>query len=363
MKKILSLVLSLVILAALSIPAFAIEDSNAVQDDIANLRTIALNTPSVFGHGHGWSISQETPLYNSADVLTSYCFDMISKDSPQVTAYAIVSINKTDFPVLLFGYKGTSAYYGKSFDRAYYLGTLDFYVESNDVYQSARMGTTLTSSQVEALFDADSAAISLDANDYSSIRQQYLANYLPASMPDTDSISNGASLQWRSGCAPTAVAMLIKTKYSSLDGNTLIDNLATYMETGSNGATDFDKITSGTKAYFADRSWLTSPTTCGWNSTKSDGTPRTGAQYNSKDSFKSSISAGFPVGVYCASSNVTTTGYPNGIGAHMMSGIGYSYSSSGDFITCYTTNTADGEVSFPLTSSGLKNHAWFWLKW
>ena len=47
----------------------------------------------------------------------------------------------------------------------------------------------------------------------------------------------------------------------------------------------------------------------------------------------------------------------------MMSGIGYSFGSNGDFVTCYTTNTADGEVSFPLTSTGLKNHAWFLLKW
>ena len=31
----------------------------------------------------------------------------------------------------------------------------------------------------------------------------------------------------------------------------------------------------------------------------------------------------------------------------MMSGIGYSFGSSGDYIICYTTNTADGEVSFP----------------
>lgn len=48
----------------------------------------------------------------------------------------------------------------------------------------------------------------------------------------------------------------------------------------------------------------------------------------------------------------------------MMAGIGYSFSTtSGNFITCYTTNTADGEVSFPLTSTGLANHAWFLLKW
>ena len=108
---------------------------------------------------------------------------------------------------------------------------------------------------------------------------------------------------------------------------------------------------------------LSAPSTCGWNSTKSDGSPRTGSLYNSKADFKASIKAGFPVGVYLSSSNVTTKGYPNGIGAHMMSGIGYSFGSSGDFITCYTTNVADGAVSFPLTNSGLKNHAWFMLKW
>ena len=147
----------------------------------------------------------------------------------------------------------------------------------------------------------------------------------------------------------------VKTKNSRfvpLSGTTLIDSLAALMGTDSNGATAFANITSGTVAYFATHTNLSAPSTCGWNSTKPNGSPRTGSTYNSKANFKASILAGFPVGVYLSSSNVTTLGYPNGIGAHMMSGIGYSFGSNGDFITCYTTNVADGAVSFPLTSSG-----------
>lgn len=199
--------------------------------------------------------------------------------------------------------------------------------------------------------------------DYSQIRQNYRTDILRESASEVAQISQCTSLQWRTGCAPTSVAMMIKTKYQYLDGNTLIDYLADYMSTDADGSTDFYKITSGTKKYFSDRQFFTAPVTCGWNSTNIIGAPRKGITYNSKESYKESISAGFPVGVYCSSSNVATVGYPNGIGAHMMTGIGYSFGANGDFITCYTTNIADGEVSFPLTSSGLNNHAWFWLKW
>ncbi|MBD5528208.1 MAG: hypothetical protein HDR02_07335 [Lachnospiraceae bacterium] len=103
------------------------------------------------------------------------------------------------------------------------------------------------------MFETDATTVKITSANYSSLRQQYLTNAIPASQPDTGSISNGANLQWRASCAPTAVAMLIKTKYSTLVGDTLIDNLATYMGTSSTGSTEFAKITSGTTAYFADR--------------------------------------------------------------------------------------------------------------
>lgn len=362
MKKIMLFFLSLLLVCVFSVPTFA----NAGNDsqEISVLRTIALNTPAKFGHSQEWDVVQETPLYDVNDTLIAYCFDLIAQDSSGITSYVIVSVGDTQFPILLFGYEGTSAYLDRSFERAYYFGTLDFFVKNDGMYESARTETALSGNQIQKLFAPLNRGGSVDSfTDYSAVRQQYLTSTPPASEPDTGGISNGANLQWRKGCAPTAIAMLIKTKFPSLAGTTLIDSLATHMATDSYGSTDFDKITSGTNAYFAANSTLSAPVTCGWNSTKSDGSPRTGSLYNSKADFKTSIVAGFPVGVYCSSSNVTTPGYPNGIGAHMMSGIGYSYGTDGDFITCYTTNVNDGAVSFPLTSSGLSNRAWFMLKW
>jgi hypothetical protein len=88
-----------------------------------------------------------------------------------------------------------------------------------------------------------------------------------------------------------------------------------------------------------------------------------GLTYNTKEAFKMMIDLCTPVGVYFNSSNVTTPGFPEAFGAHMVTGIGYSFSNSGDYIVCYTTNVADGQVYFPLTSTGLAYNAWFYLDW
>jgi len=359
-KKILSLLAALILACMIPVSAFATSGYEAQMTSA--LRTIALNSPGYFGHNQLWSIVQETPLYDVNDNLTAYCFDMVAQDIDNTTSYVIVSVGDTQFPILLFGYEGISAFLGREFERAYYFGTLDFFLEESGVYESARTGVKLSDNQIHEVFAPLNVDLSEQSANYSAIRQRYLTNIQPTSAPDTGRVS-GVSLQWRKGCAPTTIAMLINAHYLPLSATTLIDSLASRMGTDSSGATEFAKITSGTLAYFIANPNLSAPSTCGWNSTKSDGSPRTGSLYNSKVDFKASIKAGFPVGVYLSSSNVTTKGYPNGIGAHMMSGIGYSFGSSGDFITCYTTNVADGAVSFPLTNSGLKNHAWFMLKW
>lgn len=136
-----------------------------------------------------------------------------------------------------------------------------------------------------------------------------------------------------------------------------------YMGTA-NGETDLDRIPSGINSYFNSSRTLTAPTVNRWNSVKDDGTPITGLTYNSTSTFANIIDKGFPVGVYCSQSNVITPGYYGGInGAHMMSGIGYSFGSAGNYITCYTTCVDDGKVNFPVTSLGLKDHAWYLLYW
>lgn len=361
LKKVICIILSICLFAGLASTTFAAENKNS---QLEEAKAIAQNTPSYFGYVCEWQIVQETELYDIIDNHIGYCFDMISKDQNKTTAYVMVNNNVTEFPVYLFGVDGVSPYYEKNFERAYYLSAVEQFVENNGELLNAKNGEELLKGEIDKLkkeYSNTPKVVSED--DYSGLRQMYRDGIMVLSEPDTGSISNGVNLAWRKGCAPTTVAMMIKTRYSSISSTSLIDSLASYMGTKSNGSTPFAGITTGTINYFAD-STLSDPTTCGWNSTKSDGTPRTGSMYNSDATFKHNIDAGFPVGVYCSSSTVTTEGYLNGIeSAHMMCGVGYSYSSAGNYIRCYTTYTADGKVSFPLTSSGLSDRAWFILRW
>lgn len=366
MKKVVSLFLALVLLMSTSVSASATERSSASENQL-----IALNAPSRFGYDMNWLIVQETVLYDLSSEIAAYCYDMtaVDEDTGEIrTSYAIVNADESGFPLLLFGIDGVSAYYNVESDKAYYLGLMDFYVEvDNTIIQPQTMEILDATALV-----AESSALESEltfAVDFSDLRTIYVNGTMARNAPESDNIENhgytGSSLQWYKGCAPTAIAMLIKTHFPTLDGNTLIENLAEDMKTTSTGSTDTGDMKAGVKAYFKDHTNLTAPSTYGWNSTHLfTGAPKTGISNNSKESYKSSIQAGFPVGVLLHGTTVVTPGYPAGsITSHMMAGMGYSFSSSGDFITCYTTNVADGLVSFPLTDTGLETHAWFWIKW
>lgn len=388
MKRVLSMLMAVLMTFSLvGITTFAAELPVSKSADIDTIRSesqlIAINAPARFGYDYDWKIVQETPLYGLSNEIVAYCFDMVAVDNSQKgvrTSYAIVNANVAGFPLLLFGIDGVSAYYNVKCDKAYYLGMMDYYVEignsvvqpqTRETFDTAYFQAQLSTMKTESESDSDASYYSDSRiTDCSALRETYInGTVVLRNSPENDNISNhgytGVTLQWRKGCAPTAIAMLIKTHYSTLDSNTLIDDLAGYMGTGDSGATDSTNMKSGVKAYFKAYNNLTMPSTYGWNSKYAfSGAPKTGLSNNSKASYKSSIQSGFPVGVYCEGTIVVTPGYPAGsITSHMMAGMGYSFSSSGDYITCYTTNVADGLVSFPLTSTGLKNHAWFWLKW
>lgn len=301
LKKLICIILSICLFVGLASTTFAAENKNS---QLEEAKTIAKNTPSYFGYVCEWQIVQETELYDILDNHIGYCFDMISKDQNKTTAYVMVNNNATEFPVYLFGVDGVSPYYEKNFERAYYLSAVEQFVENNGELSNAKNGEELLEEEIEKLKKeySNTTRIVLE-DDYSGLRQMYRDGIMVLSEPDTGSINNGVNLAWRKGCAPTTVAMMIKTRYNYFENSSLSD-----------------------------------PTTCGWNSTKSDGSPRTGSMYNSDATFKHNIDAGFPVGVYCSGSTITTTGYPNGIkSAHMMCGVGYSYSSAGNYISCYTT--------------------------
>ena len=366
-KVLISIFLSLTMILYGIIPVAAAD----LKTDLCTLqdaRTIALNAPAFFGYSLNWDITQETTLYTDEQQIGAYCFDMISSDISRRTAYVIVDAHVTNFPIMLFGIDGISPYYEKNFDRAYYFGTLNCFLKVDSVIHDARTDDVLDVNTFYALKDSFVESASTDSichstSSCSTIRSYYMDGYLSAPVQSTGTVSGAANLQWYKGCVPTSIAMLILTHFQALSSTNTIDSLAGYMNTSADGGTRLQNVQSGVLSYFSHNSNLTAPTTCSWIFTDSTGYPLTGATYNSTASFKASIDAGFPVGVHCSSSNVTTLGYPSGIGSHTMAGIGYSFGSSGNFVTCYTTNVNDGAVSFPLTSTGLADYAWFMLKW
>ena len=386
-KRILSMLMAVMMtLSLMSVMSYAAELPVSKSADIDTIRSesqrIAVNAPSRFGYDYDWKIVQETPLFGLSDEIVAYCFDMIAVGNSQKgvrTSYAIVNADVTGFPLLLFGIDGVSAYYNVKCNKAYYLGIMDYYVEignsvvqpqTHEVFDTAYFQAQLNTMKTQSEANSNTSYYSESRiTDCSALRETYINGTVLRNAPENDNVGNhgytGVNLQWYKGCSPTAIAMLIKTHYSTLDSNTLISDLAGYMGTDSNGSTDITNIKSGVKAYFKAHTNLTMPSKYGWNSTYAfTGAPKTGLSNNSKASYKASIQSGFPVGVHLEGTTVVTPGYPAGsITSHMMAGMGYSFSSSGDYITCYTTNVADGLVSFPLTSTGLKNHAWFWLKW
>lgn len=232
-------------------------------------------------------------LYNLSDEIVGYCYDMINlsesstvsqNDNEPATAYVIVNADTKGFPILLFGADGTSAYLGGGYDKTYYFGTLDFYLEVDEDVVNARANEELSSSDID-MFASSQGQISSKKEDYSSVREAYLGGddsvvvsksissnsdslaLAPLSvLPESGSVSIGQNLQWRKGFAPTAVAMLICTRYSIFDGNKVIDALAGHMQTDSAGATAIQRVTSGTNLFFINDTNLAAPKTYGWNS-------------------------------------------------------------------------------------------------
>lgn len=372
MKKIFAVALIISMFVLLVIPAYAVNGTE-YSDTIAN------NVPCSFGYDYSWEIVQKTPLYDLEGNTIAYCYDFKNTDGNLIeadttgevpeTAYVIINCTDVGDPVLMFGVYGVSPYFDESFDRAFYLGTMEYYVQDDGVYYDLVTDAVTnyeTLCTVDQSYQAALDSYELDTAEISSIRSSLIVGSntsARSTTTDYNVVSGAANLQWQRGCAPTAIAMLIKTRYIIWDETKMIDSLANYMQTTDEGATGFLNIVIGTIEYINSQSNMELPDTVGWANPNSSGVPLCGFTYNTKEAFKASIDDGHPVGVYISSSTVTTSGYPNGIGAHMMSGIGYSFSSSGDYIICYTTNKSDGRVYFPCTSTGLHNNAWFYLIW
>ena len=378
-KRVLSIFLSILVIS-LCIPAVS---ANLISSNTYNeSELIAVGAPKTFGYNYDWSIVKETPLYDADSNIIAYCYDLknqsiVCDDEPK-TAYTVVNVTENGSVILMFGIDGVSPYFTNDYDKAYFFGALEYYGEIDGEIINITTEEVISEDALVSMSDTY-----VDALNDSSVEKKQADNYRTVLMNEGKGISTYSewipfegdlrmlysvpSLQWYRGCAPTSVAMMIMGVDPYFDSALLIDNLAYWMGTESNGSTSFTGIASGTYTYLTINN-IGYPWYCGWNAMQSNGEyPKVGFTYNSKETFKSSIDRGYPVGVYVSSSSVVTPGYSN-MGAHMMAGVGYLFDStleglSGDYIICYTTNVADGGVFFPMTTSALNNVAWFLLYW
>lgn len=379
MKKLLSLLLAIVLVATSGITVFATTPSEESINAELITDKIAANAPIIFGYDYSWKLTQKTPLFDIDDNIIAYCYDFANTDTELIeadlegiipeTSYVVVNCTDTGDPILMFGVYGVSPYFNNPYDKAYYLGTMQYYGATGAKYYDLEKGVSVSYDSLCAVDQSYKTALSsseMDAEEFSSIKNALATNVVkptPNTTTGLNIVSRAVSLQWRRGCAPTAIAMLLKTRYIIWEETKMIDSLANYMQTNQSGATGFRNIAIGTMQYIDSQNNMTRPDVFGWALADPNGVPFVGFTYNTKRAFKESIDSGHPVGVYINSSTVTTPGYPDGIGPHMMSGIGYSFTSAGDYIICYTTNTRDGQVYFPCTSTGLQSNAWFYLIW
>ncbi len=332
---------------------------------------IAINAPTLFECDYDWSIVKTTPLYNHDNHIIAYCYDMktYSKtvDNHPLTAYTVVNVTNDCSKVLMCGINGVSPYFDLELDKAYFFGALEYYGTQNGRIYNLRTDETISQSTFSRISSQYMQALEFSANNENLNENQHTYQLNSADeFIDYKVLESVPLLQWQYGCAPTAVAMMIMNPYPYLNPDYLIGTLASYMGTTADGSTSFVNISSGTRSFIEENGFGV-PTYCNWTEMQSDGIhPKVGFRYNTKEIYKQSIDMFCPVGVYVSGSSVITASYSN-MGAHMMTGKGYSFNHTGpylfgDYIICHTTQIRDGAVCFPMDDSSLQNVAWFLLQ-
>ncbi len=374
MKKQISLIVALVMIFSLALPVSAADNAKtsfaAPYDDIV---AVALNAPAFYPDTEDWEsivITKETPLYNLEGSLTSYCFDLQNADTEE-NAYIIVNADPSGYPILQFAPTAVSPYYDNTDDTALYFGAGQYYLDDGEVYENQATGETYDKDEVQEAMETAPAqpphtySIAV-AEDHSGAWQTYIEGYdalgvTPLRAGYTKLLSNRLSLQWRKGCAPTAVAMQLfaDIRYMPYSSSFIIDILADYMSTSNSGSTSCVNMVFGT-IDFVDE-YITHYFTTEWYTQTTDRNPLMGEYYNPDYAFIDEIEADRAVTVYTAGGTYTTPRYPNGFEVHCITGVGYTMTPSGgglEFqIAAYTTSLSDGLVYIPPYTLG--DYAWF----
>lgn len=370
-KKLISLLLVLALVVGICPAVFAMETATTEMEDIY---AIARNAPTHYlptAHWTDVTILKTTPLFDLDRNVVAYCVDLRNAETGE-NAYVFVNADPKGYPILQYSPDGVSPYYGETTGRALFLSAGQYLVENGEMITVLNTGETVSKTVVLEQYEQQTKEVAHQVDwetnekqDFSTYRANYIAGIAPLSLDTKEKIlTKVPNWQWRKGCAPTAVAMQIANLLPNVpaSGNNMIDKLAEYMKTDLNsGGTDFKDITHGAQNYVADCNF-TKTTIALWESETWSGTPRLGPDYNTYSSFMSEINYGRAVCIYSANATVQTPGYKNGWEAHMITGIGYSYStadSQNKNVIVYTTNVEDGRVYIPIYGTALGNYAWF----
>lgn len=369
-KKMISLLLALALVVGICPAAFA---APIVVTGMEDIYAIARNAPLHYLPTANWTdvdIVKTTPLFDLDDSIVAYCVDLYNAET-DAYAYVFVNADPKGYPILQYSPDGTSPYYNETIGRALYLSAGQYLVEHGEIISVLNTGETVSKAtvleQYEQYSKETAQQLDLETNerqDYSAYRANYIAGIAPLALDTKEkTLTKVPNWQWRKGCAPTAVAMQIANLLPTVpaNGNNMIDKLAEYMKTDPNKhTTGFNNITKGAQNYVADCNF-TKTTIALWEKETLLGEPRLGPDYNPYSSFLSEINYGRAVCIYSANATVQTTGY-DGWEAHMITGIGYCYStvnSQEKSVIVYTTYVPDGRVYIPIYGTALGDYAWF----
>lgn len=338
------------------------------QDIIA----IAENTPiCVLGSNHKeWNDVQAfniKPLFDFNNKLVAYSVDLKSNIDNE-NAYTIISAVEEDTPIIEFCKGHYSPYDNISNNQeCIYDGAISYYSKktnnSINTYYDLH-GNKLSDDEVNAYvqFDKNKKYVSTNPelskvqrknltikNNNPTIKNNLTINSLTSTATQFKSLPV-PDYSWRSGCGPTAAAMVLKYDYpvtlENVSSSSLIDQLGAAMLTTSSGSTADFMIPSGITSVM-DR-YLPSGgegIRC-WNDYDGDGRAA-----NDYGEYCTEIDNDYPVIIYLEkSTSPTTSAYPNGFGYHFVAGVGYS---KGNYNFCIVHDTAvEGDVYCNYNSSG-----------
>lgn len=269
------------------------------------------------------SIDKTIDLYDFDNNLVAYLFTITKDNKPN--GYIISSANP-DLPgVIEFTTEGTQPYYGLQ-GKYIYVGPLMYYVKKGNKFTDIK-----TSLKYEVKdFKSKGPLARENAKKYSNPKVNN-TSLVTTAATGIKTISGVPDYTWRKGCVPTSSANLLvwwdtyvsgKSSLVTVSGSTtLIDTLASYMQTNSNGGTTIANAKSGLSAYIGSKGFLSFI-----NSYYLPGF----------STFQSSINVGKP-------NLVTTANHPT-YEDHCMTGVGYD-TMSGTYIDVHDTwNTTPKEV-------------------